>query len=65
MSVGFPLDWDDLYLSQRCKRRAEVQHERKALMDIQCAGPKAPPKKFSAVFVGRRLVIRRVQRRPL
>lgn len=32
MSEGFTLYWDDSYPSQRCKRRAEVQHEKKAFM---------------------------------
>lgn len=32
MSEGFTLYWDDSYPSQRCKRRADVQHEQKAFM---------------------------------
>lgn len=32
MSEGFTLYWNDPYPSQRCKRRAEVQHEDKAFM---------------------------------
>lgn len=75
MSEGFTLYWDDPYPSQRCKRRAEVQHEDKAftLHSVQVHVKKKKEKKkplpdgasFSAVFVGRRLVIGRVQRRLL
>lgn len=32
MPEGFSLPWDDPYPSQRCKGRAEVQHEGKAFM---------------------------------